>query len=54
MGTSRFVESFLFDMKPNDPLALSLAVVILLVAALLAGGVPARRAADRPHDSPAA
>jgi macrolide transport system ATP-binding/permease protein len=46
MGTSRFVESFLFGMKPNDPLALSLAVLILLMAALLAGGVPARRAAQ--------
>jgi ABC-type antimicrobial peptide transport system permease subunit len=33
-------------MKSNDPLALSLAVIILLFAALLAGGVPARRAAQ--------
>ena len=32
-------------MKPNDPLALGLAVMILLLAALLAGGIPARRAA---------
>jgi ABC-type lipoprotein release transport system permease subunit len=31
-------------MKPNDPLALTLAVVILLGAALVAGYVPARRA----------
>jgi ABC-type antimicrobial peptide transport system permease subunit len=45
LATSRFVESFLFGMKPNDPLSLSLAVVILLLAALLAGGLPARRAA---------
>jgi macrolide transport system ATP-binding/permease protein len=44
LGTSRFVESLLFGMKPNDPLALTLAVVILLSAALLAGYVPARRA----------
>jgi ABC-type antimicrobial peptide transport system permease subunit len=44
-GISKFVESFLFGMKPNDPLALGLAVVILLLAALLAGGIPARRAA---------
>ncbi len=44
LGTSRFVESLLFGMKPNDPLALTLAVVILLGAALLAGYVPARRA----------
>jgi macrolide transport system ATP-binding/permease protein len=44
LGTSRFVESLLFGMKPDDPLALTLAVVILLSAALLAGYVPARRA----------
>ncbi len=45
LGTSKFVESFLFGMKPNDPLALAAAVMILLLAALLAGGLPARRAA---------
>jgi predicted permease len=44
LGTSRFIGSFLFGMKPNDPLALGLAVTILLLAALLAGGIPARRA----------
>ena len=32
-------------MKPNDPWAIALAVAILLGAALLAGYVPARRAA---------
>jgi ABC-type antimicrobial peptide transport system permease subunit len=32
-------------MKPNDPLTLASAVVILVAAALLAGCVPARRAA---------
>jgi ABC-type antimicrobial peptide transport system permease subunit len=42
--TSKFVESFLFGMKPNDPLALTLAVTVLLGAALLAGYVPARKA----------
>jgi macrolide transport system ATP-binding/permease protein len=46
LGTSKFVQSFLFGMKPNDPLALGLAVAILLLAALLAGGIPARRAAQ--------
>jgi predicted permease len=45
LGTSKFLQSFLFQMKPNDPLALTAAVVILLGAALLAGSVPARRAA---------
>jgi macrolide transport system ATP-binding/permease protein len=46
LGTSKFVGSLLFGMKPNDPLALGLAVIILLFAALLAGGLPARRAAQ--------
>ena len=45
LGGSRFVESFLFGMKPNDPLALVAAVAILLGAALLAGFVPAWKAA---------
>jgi macrolide transport system ATP-binding/permease protein len=44
LWTSKFVESFLFGMKPNDPQAVMLAVGILLSAALLAGYVPARRA----------
>jgi ABC-type lipoprotein release transport system permease subunit len=45
LGTSRLIGSFLFGMKPNDPLALGAAVMILLAAALLAGCVPARKAA---------
>ena len=44
LGTSKFIESFLFGMKPNDPRALMLAVTILVSAALLAGYVPARKA----------
>jgi macrolide transport system ATP-binding/permease protein len=44
LGASRLVESFLFGTKANDPLALTLAVAILLSAALLAGYVPARKA----------
>jgi predicted permease len=43
-GTSKFIQSFLFGMTPNDPLALTLAVLTLLGAALLAGYAPARRA----------
>ena len=34
----------LYGMKPNDPLALTLAVITLLGAALLAGYLPARKA----------
>jgi predicted permease len=44
LGTSKFVASFLYGMKANDPLALTLAVAVLLGAALLAGYVPARKA----------
>jgi macrolide transport system ATP-binding/permease protein len=43
-AASRFVRSFLFQMKPTDPLALTLAASTLLAAALLAGYVPAWRA----------
>jgi len=41
---SRYVESFLFGIEPNDPLVIAMAVVALLAAALIAGYVPARRA----------
>jgi predicted permease len=41
---SKLIKSFLFGMKPNDPLALTAAIMTLLGAALLAGYLPARRA----------
>jgi macrolide transport system ATP-binding/permease protein len=41
---TRFVASFLFGMKPHDPLALSVSVLVLVGAAILAGYAPARRA----------
>jgi ABC-type antimicrobial peptide transport system permease subunit len=44
LATSKFVESFLYGMSANDPVALTLAVMTLLGAALVAGYVPARRA----------
>jgi predicted permease len=43
-ATSRFVASFLFGMQPNDPRAITMAVSILLSAALVAGYGPARTA----------
>jgi macrolide transport system ATP-binding/permease protein len=43
-GASKLVASFLYGMKPNDPLAISAAVAILLGAAMIAGFAPARRA----------
>jgi ABC-type antimicrobial peptide transport system permease subunit len=45
LATSRFVAAFLYGLTPNDPLALTLAVLIFVGAALLAGYVPARKAA---------
>jgi putative ABC transport system permease protein len=44
LATSRLIESFLFQMKPNDPLALALAAVTLLAATLVAGFGPASAA----------
>ena len=44
LGASKLVATFLFGLKPNDPLALTLAVAILVAAALLAGYVPAWKA----------
>jgi macrolide transport system ATP-binding/permease protein len=46
LATSKFAQSFLFGMQHNDPLALLAAVTILVGAALIAGFVPARRAAS--------
>ena len=42
--TMRFVEAFLFGMKPNDFVAIAAAIGILLAAALAAGYLPAWRA----------
>lgn len=44
LATSKFVEAFLFAMKPNDPKALAAAVAILVSSAIVAGYMPARRA----------
>jgi putative ABC transport system permease protein len=44
MGTTRFVESFLYGMRPNDRWTLALAAATLALVALLAGFLPARRA----------
>jgi ABC-type antimicrobial peptide transport system permease subunit len=43
-ATSQFLKSFLFGMKPNDPLSMIFAVGTLLISALLAGYLPARKA----------
>jgi macrolide transport system ATP-binding/permease protein len=42
--TTAFLKSFLFGVKPNDPLAIGASVAILIGCALLAGYLPAFRA----------
>jgi macrolide transport system ATP-binding/permease protein len=44
LAASKLVESFLFGMKPNDPLALIGSAATLAAAAILAGYLPARTA----------
>jgi len=41
---SKVVESFLFGIKPNDPLTLAASVITLVSASILAGYLPARSA----------
>jgi predicted permease len=43
---SRYVESLLFGIKPNDPLVVTAGTLVLLAAGLLASYVPARRASS--------
>jgi macrolide transport system ATP-binding/permease protein len=43
-ATSQFLKSFLFGMKPNDPLSMIFAIGTLLISTLLAGYLPARKA----------
>jgi len=42
--SSRYLESFLFELSPADPLSLALAVLVLVGASLIAGIIPASRA----------
>lgn len=44
LATSKFVEAFLFAMKPNDPMTLLVAIATLVSAAVVAGYLPARKA----------
>jgi predicted permease len=45
LAASKLVESFLYGMKRNDPLALTAAVMTMVSATLIAGYLPARHAA---------
>jgi predicted permease len=44
LWVSRFVESLLFGVEPNDPLTLAVTVTILTGVTLLAASIPARKA----------
>jgi macrolide transport system ATP-binding/permease protein len=43
-GGAKYLESFLFHMKADDPVAVSVAVGVLIFSAIAAGYIPARRA----------
>jgi predicted permease len=45
-ATTRLIESMLYGLTPNDPVIISLAVLLLLAVAALAGYLPARRASQ--------
>ena len=45
ISIGRFIASMLYELKPYDPLTLSLAALLLIVVALGASWLPARRAA---------
>jgi predicted permease len=45
LGLVRFVESLVFGLQPRDPLTVAAAVALLLAIGLVAGYLPARRAA---------
>jgi predicted permease len=46
LAGSRYLESLMFGVKPNDPATLTAGVVLLFLAGLIASFVPARRASS--------
>jgi ABC-type antimicrobial peptide transport system permease subunit len=44
LAVTRFVQSFLFGIQPNDPVAIAAAIITLASVAILAGYLPARTA----------
>jgi predicted permease len=46
IGVTRFLQSLLFDVSPTDPVVIGGTCVVLLLVALVASWIPARRAAS--------
>jgi ABC-type antimicrobial peptide transport system permease subunit len=44
LATTRILATLLFEIKPNDPMTLAFAAVLVLVVTLAASYLPARRA----------
>ena len=44
LATTKLVKAMLFAMKPNDPVTLTAATGVLVLASVFAGYAPARRA----------
>jgi len=44
LATTRFVESFLYGLTPNDPRVFGMTAAMLALVAVIAGYLPARRA----------
>ena len=44
LATTRFISGLLYGLTPTDPISVSIAVLILVVSAILAGFLPARTA----------
>jgi ABC-type antimicrobial peptide transport system permease subunit len=45
LATTRLIRNQLFGLTPSDPVSVAVAVLVLAAVAVLAGYVPARRAA---------
>jgi len=45
LAVTKTAASLLYELKPNDPLTIALATLLLAAVAAVAGYVPARRAA---------
>jgi ABC-type lipoprotein release transport system permease subunit len=46
MGVTRYLQSMLYGVRPTDPLTFMAAALLLIIVALLACYLPARRAAE--------